>query len=114
MTLPLIDRGIKFMPTQPNVKAIENRLLDKLNTDKEKDLNVKKDNPKNETSIEVTNKDKEIKRREFMRKQLMNRESACRCWFVFVQYKPCHLVIYSLSYLLRNDCHLSIPHDSKC
>ncbi|MGG4263751.1 type III toxin-antitoxin system CptIN family toxin [Peribacillus simplex] len=68
----LIDRGIKFMPTQPNVKEIENQLLEKLNNDK---LNVQK--LTKEDSIEnIDNKDtgrKEIKRREFLRRQ-MNRE----------------------------------------
>ncbi|MFI8496041.1 type III toxin-antitoxin system CptIN family toxin [Peribacillus butanolivorans] len=71
----LIDRGIKFMPTQPNVKDIETQLLDKLNKDQiiEKGLTNEdvKENIDNER--ENTGRNKEMRRKEFLRRQ-MNKE----------------------------------------
>lgn len=64
------------MPTQPNVKEIENQLLEKLNKDKinEKKLtneDVSKDNKDNEK--ENPDGNKEMRRKEFLRRQ-MNKE----------------------------------------
>nr|WP_260288409.1 hypothetical protein [Peribacillus sp. BBB004] len=65
----LIDCGIKFMPTQPNVKEIENRLLEKLNKDK---INEKK-LTNEDVSKENTGENKEMRRKEFLRRH-MSRE----------------------------------------
>ncbi|MBT2618983.1 MULTISPECIES: type III toxin-antitoxin system CptIN family toxin [unclassified Bacillus (in: firmicutes)] len=62
----LIDRGIKFMPTQPNVKEIENQLLEKLNIDK---INEKK-LTNEDVSKENSGGNKEMRRKEFLRRHI--------------------------------------------
>ncbi|MGE7186513.1 type III toxin-antitoxin system CptIN family toxin [Peribacillus sp. NPDC006672] len=71
----LIDRGIKIMPTLPNVNQIENQLLEKLNNDKinEQKLTNEDSSKENIDNDKENTGRNEIRRREFLRRQ-MNRE----------------------------------------
>jgi len=64
----LIDRNIKFLPTQANVKEIENQLINKL---KNNDRNRKSE--KNGEEKRKDNQELELRRKAFIRRQ-MNRE----------------------------------------